>query len=57
MKLRAVQWLWLLALALILNFVSGCASTESENESVRPWNMPADWQTGGALGNMDYQHR
>ena len=26
--------------------LSGCSTTESENESVRPWNTPKSWETG-----------
>jgi len=34
----------LLALAAVI--VSGCASTESENLSERPWNSPKSWESG-----------
>jgi hypothetical protein len=40
---RAVLVL-LLALAAVI--VSGCASTESENLSERPWNSPKSWEGG-----------
>jgi len=26
--------------------LAGCASTESENASTRPWNSPKGWETG-----------
>jgi hypothetical protein len=26
--------------------LAGCASTESENMSERPWNSPQGWETG-----------
>ena len=26
--------------------LSGCASPESDNASVRPWNTPKSWETG-----------
>jgi len=56
MKLRAIQWLLLVAFGAILVFGStGCASTEPDNASVRPWNSSEGWQ-GGALGGMNYQH-
>jgi len=32
--------------ALILLGASGCASTEPENASVRPWNSPNGWENG-----------
>jgi len=43
----------LLCLLLVLTVVvfSGCATTEPENESVRPWNSPAGWE-GGLPGGM-----
>jgi uncharacterized protein YceK len=47
--------LWLL-LAVVSFFVSGCATVESDNASVRPWNAPQGWENS-ALGGMDYQHR
>jgi len=56
MKLRAVNWLLLLLLAAVV-FISGCATDDPENASVRPWNSPTSWQQGGALGGMDMQHR
>jgi hypothetical protein len=47
----------MLVLAAFAALFSGCASTESDNASVRPWDSPEGWQ-GGALGNMlDQQHR
>ena len=36
----------LLFLALAALGLSGCASTESDNLSVRPWNSPKSWETG-----------
>jgi hypothetical protein len=57
MKLRAIHFILLLALAAFAVVISGCSSTEPENASVRPWNTPADWQSSGALGGMDYQRR
>jgi hypothetical protein len=57
MKLRIAHFLLFLVLAALVGMISGCASTEPENASVRPWDAPADWQQNGALGGMDYQHR
>jgi len=46
-----------LVLTALAAVISGCASTEPDNASVRPWNSPEGWQ-GGALGDMmDQQHR
>jgi hypothetical protein len=36
----------LLMLALIAIGSAGCASTESENVSSRPWNSPRGWENG-----------
>lgn len=47
----------MLVLAALAAVISGCADTESDNASVRPWNSPEGWQ-GGALGDMmDQQHK
>jgi hypothetical protein len=40
------RWVFLLLLALCALGASGCASTEPENASVRPWNAPKGWETG-----------
>ncbi|MDR3457293.1 MAG: hypothetical protein P4N60_07595 [Verrucomicrobiae bacterium] len=57
MKIRVAQLILFLAVASLAAFVSGCASTESDNASVRPWNTPQGWE-GGALNGMDgMQHR
>jgi len=57
MKLRVVNCLFLFLLTLTALMLTGCASDEPENASVRPWNSPAGWQQNGALNGMDYQHR
>jgi hypothetical protein len=41
-----LRWLALLWLALAAAGLTGCASTESENNSVRPWNSPKSWENG-----------
>jgi hypothetical protein len=56
MFLRVTQWCLLLAVSSLLLFLSGCASEESDNASMRPWNSPAGWEAG-PLGNMQNQHR
>ena len=57
MKIRAAHLFLVLVLAALAVAISGCASTEPDNASVRPWNTPEGWQ-GGALGGlMDQQHR
>jgi len=35
-----------LLLAASLLVLAGCASTEPENASSRPWNAPKGWETG-----------
>ena len=56
MKFRAVHFLLLLALVSLAFAISGCASDEPDNASVRPWDAPQSWENG--MGGMeDYQHR
>ena len=55
MKISAVKFLLLLALGGILSFISGCATVESDNASVRPWNTPQGWEN--SINGMDMQHR
>lgn len=55
MKIRGANFLFLLALVALVAGLCGCASTESDNASVRPWNTPQGWENG--LGGMDMQHR
>lgn len=33
-------------LAACLLTLVGCASTDPENQSARPWNAPKNWETG-----------
>jgi len=54
-KRRAVQWSLLLLLGAVLLGVSGCASSEPENDSVRPWNTPQGWQGGMPMINQQHQ--
>lgn len=37
--------LLLVALAATAN-LTGCATDEADNASVRPWNAPKNWETG-----------
>jgi hypothetical protein len=55
MKLPTANWVLLLLLAMLALFISGCASDDPDNASVRPWNTPQGWENG--LGGMDTQHR
>jgi hypothetical protein len=40
---RCALLLWLVLATVSL---CGCASTESENRSERPWNNPQGWENG-----------
>ena len=50
------RWAFLLLLVLTGFAMGGCASTESENQSERPWSSPQSWETGVPSGLMN-QHR
>ncbi len=45
-----------LGLALLALIVSGCASAESDNASVRPWDAPQSWENGMGGAMDSYQH-
>jgi hypothetical protein len=47
MLLRGLSFLLLLLMGVVIN---GCSTTESENESVRPWNTPKSWENGLPAG-------
>jgi hypothetical protein len=46
MKNSLKSILFLLAVIAVGLAASGCATTESENLSSRPWNSPTTWQNG-----------
>jgi len=48
MKQRSTQnfWIFLWVLLTALVGLVGCATSESENLSERPWNTPKGWETG-----------
>jgi hypothetical protein len=46
------RWFLLLALAGLALALTGCATTDSENASARPWNSPQGWETGGLPSSM-----
>ncbi len=35
-----------LLLLISVGVLGGCATTEDENASVRPWNSPKSWENG-----------
>jgi len=39
-----------LPLVALLFLVSGCATTEPENQTARPWNSPTGWEHGLPVG-------
>ena len=45
--------LFLLLLVLASLAVAGCASTEPDNMSARPWAAPKSWETGLPGGMME----
>jgi hypothetical protein len=55
MKVHGANLLLWFALLALISGLCGCASVESDNASVRPWNTPQGWENG--LGGMDMQHR
>jgi hypothetical protein len=52
--LRFGMALLLLAVGLTM---SGCATTEAENASARPWNSPAGWEGGMPGGFYERSRR
>jgi hypothetical protein len=54
-KRPAARWLLLFLLGAVLLGVSGCATNEPENDSVRPWNTPQSWE--GTMPMMGQQHQ
>jgi hypothetical protein len=40
------RWAFLLLLVLAAVAFAGCAATESDNMSERPWNSPQGWENG-----------
>jgi ABC-type uncharacterized transport system auxiliary subunit len=55
MKFPGTNFLLLLALLAMIAALCGCASTDPDNASVRPWNTPQGWES--PLGGMqDLQH-
>ena len=49
----SLRYALMLLLALAGLALSGCASTESDNMSARPWNTPQSWETGMPSGMYD----
>jgi hypothetical protein len=49
-RFNKVTGLYGLLLLLAGLFLTGCATTEPDNESVRPWNAPIGWEHGLPAG-------
>ena len=47
------RWVFFLLLAAAALALTGCASTESENRSERPWSTPQNWENGLPSGMYD----
>jgi hypothetical protein len=52
----AARFFLFLVTGVILLGVTGCATNEPDNASVRPWNAPQGWE-GGLPLDMNGQHR
>jgi hypothetical protein len=50
------SWLLCLLFALALLGAGGCATTEPENASVRPWDAPIGWENGIPSGMYQQNH-
>jgi hypothetical protein len=46
-------WALLMVLASLALGSAGCATTEPENVSSRPWNQPQGWETGGLPSSIN----
>jgi hypothetical protein len=46
----------LVLLACLTLGAIGCATTEPENMSSRPWNAPQGWETGALPSSMNEGH-
>jgi hypothetical protein len=56
-KHSVVNFSWIFLLLALLALVSaGCSSVEPDNASARPWNQPANWETGGIPSSMTEGH-
>ena len=47
------RYVFLLLLLLAVLGLAGCASTDPENLSERPWNAPKVWENGLPAGMME----
>lgn len=54
-KLRAMlaRRAFFILLLGVASLMVGCATTEPENESSRPWNTPKSWENGLPAGMFE----
>jgi hypothetical protein len=50
------SWVLGILFALVLLGATGCATTEPDNSSVRPWNSPVGWENGIPSGMYNQGH-
>jgi hypothetical protein len=50
--MRILNLLLLLAVIVAIFSGTGCATTDTESVSERPWNAPKNWETGLPSGMM-----
>jgi hypothetical protein len=50
------SWLLCFLFALVLLGAAGCATTDPDNASVRPWNSPTGWENGIPSGMYNQNH-
>ena len=51
--IKKPECILLLLVVLGSLFLTGCATTETDNLSVRPWNSPNSWESGLPAGMME----
>jgi hypothetical protein len=55
MKRLVSKFLLSFILGAVFIGLSGCASNEPENNSVRPWNAPQDWENGMPIQQQQHE--
>jgi len=47
------NWIFFVLLVLTAWGLAGCATTEPDNMSARPWNSPTGWENGFPAGMLE----
>jgi len=47
------NWIFFVLLVLAAWGLTGCATTEPDNMSARPWNSPTGWENGFPTGMLE----